>query len=59
MKDFPGRPLYKDYRAMLEKEKGLDAVMVGTPDHWHAPISIAASASTLKPSSSSRLSIIR
>lgn len=39
---YPGRPFYKDYRAMLEKEKGLDAFMVATPDHWHAPISIAA-----------------
>ena len=36
---YPGRPVYKDYRIMLEKEKGLDAVMVATPDHWHAPIS--------------------
>lgn len=41
-KQYPGRPIYKDYRVMLEKEKGLDAVMVATPDHWHAPISLAA-----------------
>jgi predicted dehydrogenase len=41
-KAYPGSPFYKDYREMLAKEKGLDAVMVGTPDHWHAPISIAA-----------------
>src|SRR6266850_6263296 len=39
---YPGRPFYRDYRVMLEKEKGLDAVMIATPDHWHAPISIAA-----------------
>ena len=39
---YPGRPFYKDYRVMLEKEKGLDAVMIATPDHWHAPIAIAA-----------------
>jgi len=39
---YPGRPFYTNYRVMLEKEKGLDAVMVATPDHWHAPISIAA-----------------
>ncbi|MFT5108239.1 MAG: putative dehydrogenase [Pseudoalteromonas tetraodonis] len=42
IKQYPGRPLYKDYRVMLEKEKDLDAIMCATPDHWHAPISIAA-----------------
>src|SRR5437868_12696446 len=42
IKAYPGRPFYKDYRLMLEKEKGLDAVMIATPDHWHAPIAIAA-----------------
>jgi predicted dehydrogenase len=26
---------YKDYRKMLEKEN-LDAVLICTPDHWHA-----------------------
>lgn len=39
---YPGRRVYKDYRVMLEKEKCLDAIMVATPDHWHAPISLAA-----------------
>jgi predicted dehydrogenase len=42
IKAYPGRPFYKDYRVMLEREKTLDAVMIATPDHWHAPISIAA-----------------
>ena len=32
---------YRDYREMLEKEKP-QVVTVGTPDHWHVPISIAA-----------------
>jgi predicted dehydrogenase len=32
---------YHDYRAML-KEKDLDIVIVGTPDHWHALPTIAA-----------------
>src|SRR5512136_599555 len=27
---------YQDYRKMLEKEKGLDAVLIATPDFWHA-----------------------
>jgi predicted dehydrogenase len=42
VKKYPGCPFYKDYRVMLEKEKGLDAVMIATPDHWHAPIALAA-----------------
>lgn len=28
---------YVDFEDMLEKEKGLDAVVVATPDFWHAP----------------------
>jgi predicted dehydrogenase len=32
---------YSDYREMLEKEKP-QVVTIGTPDHWHVPISIAA-----------------
>ncbi len=32
---------YSDYRAML-KEKDLDIVLIGSPDHWHALQAIAA-----------------
>lgn len=32
---------YGDYRAML-KEKDLDIVLIGSPDHWHALHAIAA-----------------
>jgi predicted dehydrogenase len=32
---------YKDYREMLPKEKP-EIVIVGTPDHWHALVMIAA-----------------
>jgi predicted dehydrogenase len=28
---------YEDYREMLDKEKGIDAVVIATPDFWHAP----------------------
>ncbi|HEX2311803.1 MAG TPA: Gfo/Idh/MocA family oxidoreductase, partial [Vicinamibacterales bacterium] len=27
---------YEDYREMLDKEKELDAVVIATPDFWHA-----------------------
>jgi predicted dehydrogenase len=37
-----GCSAYHDYRELLEKEKDLDGVIVGTPDHTHAMISIAA-----------------
>src|SRR5260370_11045827 len=32
---------YTDYRKLL-KEKDLDVVLIGTPDHWHALAMIAA-----------------
>jgi predicted dehydrogenase len=42
-KKWPDAPYYKDYRVMLEKEvKNIDAVIVTTPDHMHAPIALAA-----------------
>jgi predicted dehydrogenase len=28
---------YEDYREMLDKEKDIDAVVIATPDFWHAP----------------------
>lgn len=41
-----GRPehcsAYSDFREMLEKEDGLDAVYIMTPDHLHATIAMAA-----------------
>jgi predicted dehydrogenase len=39
---YPQAKVYKDYREMLDREKGLDAVLVATPDHTHAIISMAA-----------------
>ncbi|HUV13537.1 MAG TPA: Gfo/Idh/MocA family oxidoreductase [Acidobacteriota bacterium] len=33
--------VYKDYREALE-HPGVDIVTIGTPDHWHTPILIAA-----------------
>lgn len=32
---------HKDYRVMLEKEKGIDAVIVSSPDHMHATQAMA------------------
>jgi predicted dehydrogenase len=39
---YKGCGVYADFRELLEKEKDLDAVYIATPDHWHAPIAIAA-----------------
>ena len=36
-------PKYKDFRVMLDKEdKNIDAVVIATPDHVHAPAAIRA-----------------
>jgi predicted dehydrogenase len=42
--DRPGHGMrsYEDYRVMLEKEKAIDAVLIATPDHLHAYVSILA-----------------
>jgi predicted dehydrogenase len=37
-----GARKYSDYREMLETHKDLDAVVVSTPDHHHAPATIRA-----------------
>lgn len=39
---YPGAKVYGDFREMLEREKGIDAVVIGTPDHNHAWIATAA-----------------
>ena len=40
---WPKAAKYKDFRKMLDKEgKNIDAVVVATPDHNHAPASITA-----------------
>jgi predicted dehydrogenase len=39
---YPQAKHYKDYRVMLKTQKDIDAVIVATPDHTHAIISMAA-----------------
>lgn len=39
---YPDAKQYTDWRVMLDREKNIDAVLVATPDHNHAVISIAA-----------------
>jgi predicted dehydrogenase len=40
-KPYDGVKVYHDYRELLEN-KDIDAVLVSTPDHWHAGISVDA-----------------
>jgi hypothetical protein len=42
-KQYPSARLYKDFRQMFDKEtKNFDALIVATPDHWHAHLALAA-----------------
>jgi predicted dehydrogenase len=40
--ELPRAARYQDYRQMLDKQKDIEAVIVATPDHMHAPIALAA-----------------
>src|SRR5580698_159662 len=37
----PGVKGYSDYRELLN-HKGLDAVVIATPDHWHVNVAVSA-----------------
>jgi len=39
---FPKAKKYRDFRKMLEKQKDIDAVLIATPDHTHAVVSMTA-----------------
>ncbi len=39
---YPGAKRHKDFRLMLDNQKDIDAVVIGTPDHTHAIISLEA-----------------
>lgn len=39
---YPQAKLYTDWRKLLEQPGEFDAIIVSTPDHMHAPISLAA-----------------
>jgi predicted dehydrogenase len=41
-KTYPQAKRYTDYREMLDRQKDIDAVVIATPDHTHAVISMAA-----------------
>jgi predicted dehydrogenase len=41
-KRYPKAKRYKDFRVMFDKQKDIDAVVIATPDHSHAVITMAA-----------------
>ncbi|MFZ1290499.1 MAG: Gfo/Idh/MocA family oxidoreductase [Melioribacteraceae bacterium] len=42
IKRYPNAKVYTDFRIMLEKQKDINAIVVATPDHTHAVITMAA-----------------
>jgi predicted dehydrogenase len=42
LKDSPQAKPYIDYNELLDREKGLDFVVIATPDHHHCPMMLAA-----------------
>ncbi len=43
IKKYPNAKIYRDFREMLQKEdKNIDAVVIGAPDHIHAPAAVMA-----------------
>jgi len=42
VKRYPAAKVYQDYRRLLERQKDIDAVVIATPDHTHAVITLAA-----------------
>jgi predicted dehydrogenase len=41
-KRYPDAKVYRDWRVLFDKEKDFDAVIVATPDHSHALVTLAA-----------------
>ncbi len=39
---YPGAKQYRDFRVMLDRQKDIDALIIATPDHTHAVISMEA-----------------
>jgi predicted dehydrogenase len=42
LKRYPKAKVYTDYRELLDRQKDIDGVVVATPDHTHAVITMAA-----------------
>lgn len=41
LQKYPRAPFYTDWRRMLDSlDREVDAVMIGTPDHWHAKMAV-------------------
>lgn len=39
---FPNVHTFRDWREMFDKQKNIEAVVIATPDHVHAPVAMAA-----------------